>query len=194
MRYVHLQHDCFEIGLYKVTTLRKQDMLLIKQWRNEQMAVLRQAALLTDEDQLRYYADYVKPSISNKNTQIMLFSYFLNDELIGYGGLTNIDWVNKRAEISYLLDTERSSEENQEQYSKDFSTFLRLMLRIAFDELDIHRLYTETFDIRPLHIATLQNTGFLLEGRMKDHVYIDGRYVDSLLHGCIKENTKYAKE
>lgn len=187
MRYIQLAQDLFSEGPYKVTTIRKQDMLVIKQWRNEQMAVLRQANVLADEDQLQYYANIVEPSFSDSKTRIMLFSYFLNDELIGYGGLTNIDWVNQRAEISYLVDTERCSEANQDQYIQDFSSFLGLMQRVAFGELGIHRLYTETFDIRPLHIAALQNNGFLLEGRMKDHVLMDGRYVDSIIHGCIKE-------
>lgn len=187
MRYVHLQQDCYSTGHYKIVALRKQDILLIKQWRNEQMAVLRQSDLLTDEDQLRYYANIVDPSFSDRNTRIMLFSYFYYDELIGYGGLTNIDWINKRAEISYLVNTDRSLEEDRKLYMQDFSTFLKLMQRIAFNELEIHRLYTETFDIRPLHIAILQNNGFCLEGRMRDHVLIDNRYVDSVIHGCIKE-------
>ncbi|GGH33077.1 GNAT family N-acetyltransferase [Paenibacillus segetis] len=187
MKYIHLQQQSYIQGPYRVTSIREQDMLAIKQWRNEQIDVLRQSQLLTNEDQMLYFSHIIMPSFTDQATRIMLFSFLLNEELIGYGGLTNLDWINKRAEISYLLKTERSREANTDQYTADFSAFLSLIQKIAFDDLELNRLYTETFDIRPLHIQILQNNGFLLEGRMKEHVFIHGRFVDSLLHGCIKE-------
>ncbi|GAA0377996.1 GNAT family N-acetyltransferase [Paenibacillus motobuensis] len=193
MSYIHLKQQYYTQGPYKVTSIREEDMLVIKQWRNEQMDVLRQNHLLTDEDQLRYFSNVILPSFSNPTTRIILFSFFWNEELIGYGGLTNIDWMNKRAEISYLVKTDRSKEANIEQYKEDFSTFLRLMRRVAFNDLELNRLYTETFDIRPLHIKILENNGFLYEGRMKEHVLIDGRFIDSLLHGCIKGNFEHVE-
>ena len=193
MSYVHLKQQCYTQGLYRVTSIREEDMLVIKQWRNEQMNILRQNHVLTDEDQLRYFSSVILPSFSNPTTRIILFSFFWNEELIGYGGLTNLDWVNKRAEISYLVKTDRSKEANIEQYKEDFSTFLRLMRRVAFNDLELNRLYTETFDIRPLHIQVLENNGFLYEGRMKEHVLIDGQYIDSILHGCIKGNYEHVE-
>lgn len=193
MSYIHLKQQCYIQGTYKVTSIREEDMLVIKQWRNEQMDVLRQNQVLTDKDQLRYFSNVVLPSYSDPATRIILFSFFLNEELIGYGGLTNLDWINKRAEISYLVKTDRSKEANAGQYTADFSAFLKLMKRIAFNDLELNRLYTETFDIRPLHIQVLQDNGFLYEGRMKEHVFINGRFVDSLLHGCIKEYYEHAE-
>lgn len=188
MKYKRLDSDKYTRGGYQVMAIREQDLLKIKKWRNEQMKVLRQSRTLTDEDQLRYYRQAVAPSFEQESPSIMLFSYFLNGELIGYGGLTNIDWLNDRAEISYLLDTERSSEHNVEQYTNDFSNFLSLMKEVAFTRLNIHRLFTETYDIRPLHVQVLESNGFKFEGRMRDHVKMDGSYVDSLLHACIKES------
>lgn len=192
MNYLHLKKSIYTDGPYKITPIRLADMLHIKQWRNEQIDVLRQSKPISDDEQLRYYSEIIKPSFKNENTRIMLFSYFLNDHLVGYGGLTNLDWVNKRAEISYLIETKRSYEHNGVQYEEDFSSFLRLMKKIAFTELNLNRLYTETFDIRPLHIQTLQDNGFLFEGRMKEHVHLNGQFVDSLLHGCTKEFYKDA--
>lgn len=185
MKYLQLQQDCYSLLEYEIRSLREHEMQAIKQWRNEQMAVLRQSRILTDEDQRSYYHEIVLPSYNVEHPKLMLFSYYYDGRHIGYGGLTNLDWVNRRAEISYLVETERSSEEDVVQYTSDFSTFLNLMKHIAFEELDLHRLFTETFDIRPLHIQILESSGFQFEGRMKEHVRIDDRYVDSLLHGCL---------
>ncbi|WP_216671586.1 GNAT family N-acetyltransferase [Saccharibacillus qingshengii] len=187
MSYKILGHDRYTTDAYSVTALRESHMPFIKQWRNEQMDVLRQNKRLTDEDQKRYYRQVIEPSFIQEQPSLILFAFFLNDELIGYGGLTNLNWEHKRAEISYLLKTERSSEVDTQRYTHDFGAFLTLMKHIAFQELGIHRLFTETYDIRPVHIRVLEENGFRFEGRMYDHVSINGRYVDSLLHGCLEE-------
>ena len=154
-------------------------------WRNEQIDVLRQNRLLTEADQDRYYREVVEPSFSEDRPRIILFSYLRDEDCIGYGGLTNIDWDSRRAEISFLVDTDRTRD--LKVYREDFSVFLRLMKRIAFGALQFNRLFAETFDIRPHHIRILEDNGFRLEGRMRQHVIIRGRPVDSLIHGCLKE-------
>ncbi|MNC80618.1 hypothetical protein D3C75_1334820 [compost metagenome] len=61
------------------------------------------------------------------------------------------------------------------------------MKKVTFDTLQFNRLFTETFDIRPLHISILEKCGFQYEGRMKQHAYVAGALVDSILHGYLKE-------
>ncbi|GKU76809.1 GNAT family N-acetyltransferase [Paenibacillus sp. L3-i20] len=171
---------------YSITPLRSEDVLFIKQWRNEQMDVLRQKKWITDEDQLNYYSKVVVPTFTEEEPRMMLFSYMSNGSLIGYGGLTNIDWDNKRAEISYLVNTNRSYESNKEIYINDFGSFLEIIKYISFHEIGLNRLYTETFNIRELHISILEKHGFKYEGAMRQHVNINGNFVDSLLHGCLR--------
>lgn len=186
MTYSCLQEQQFRLGPYQLTPLRHQDIFDIKKWRNEQMAILRQRELLTDEMQEKYYQKVIVPSFSAEEPQQILFSYLLNERCIGYGGIVYIDWHSKRGEISFLLETHRV--QNPLQYRQDFIPFLQLIKKVAFDELQFHRLYTETFDIRPDHIALLEEMNFAFEGRMKDHVLVKGKFVDSLIHGCIKHD------
>jgi RimJ/RimL family protein N-acetyltransferase len=61
------------------------------------------------------------------------------------------------------------------------------MKKVAYSELNFSRLYTETFDIRSVHIKVLEKNNFLLEGRMKNHIYINNKFVDSLIHGNLKK-------
>lgn len=167
---------------YRLVPIREEDILKIKQWRNEQINILRQKKPLTDEEQMNYYKNVIKPTFSQEHPEQILFSYLHQDRCIGYGGLTHIDWYNQRAEVSFLLETARNHDISQ--FQKEFGIFLEFLKQIAFDDLKLHRLYTETYDIRPYVIQTLEEKGFRFEGRLKNHVKIDGKFVDSVIHGC----------
>lgn len=185
MLYIALKNNEWMLDNYTVLPLREQDIYDIMHWRNSQVDVLRQEKKLTRTDQEAYFQKIVQPGFAQASPGMMLFSFLQNDSCIGYGGLTNMSWTHKRAELSFLLDTERVS--NDAVYKKDFSAFITLMKSILFTDLQFNRLFTETFDIRPLHISILEENGFVLEGRMRQHVLIDGIKTDSLIHGFIKE-------
>jgi hypothetical protein len=185
MGYQCLNKDKFTLSKYSLVTLRREDMPLIKEWRNSQIDVLRQDRILTDEDQINYYNNYVEPGFSQKEPTQILFSFLYENKAIGYGGLTNISRSSYRAKISFLLDPEFVK--NDLLYEEYFSAFLTIIKNIAFDCMKLNRIFTETFDIRPLHISILEKNGFIFEGRMKQHVHINGHFVDSLLHGYLKE-------
>jgi RimJ/RimL family protein N-acetyltransferase len=170
---------------HSIVSLRQADLLSIMRWRNDQIDILRQKAPLTERDQERYYRDAIVPSFHATQPPIVLASYLLNDECIGYGGLTNIDWSARRAELSFLVATSRSRV--IDQYRRDFNTFIELVKILAFDRLQLRRLFTETYDVRPYHIDTLESAGFKLEGRLRDHYMIAGKAVDALFHGLLRE-------
>lgn len=169
-------------GEYSLTPIRERDIFCIKNWRNEQIDVLRQAKPLSDSDQITYYQDVVLPLFSQVRPEQLLFSFLYDGECIGYGGLVHIDWSKKWAEVSFLVDSVRAC--HAEVYKNDFTVFLSLIKYIAFHELRLEKLTGETYDIRSLHISILEANGFVLEKRMKNAREIKGRLVDSLFHGC----------
>lgn len=185
MNYSCLSNQIFSFKDYQVLPLREEDIFEIKNWRNMQIDVLRQNKILTNEDQKNYFDKIILKSFTEENPKIILFSFLQGKICIGYGGLTNIDWLSKRAEISFLLNPENIKK--NEVYEDNFSAFLSLMKMVAFEELKFNRLFTETFNIRPLHISILERNGFKLEGVMKEHVLINGKFTDSLIHGYIKK-------
>lgn len=185
MEYKALKFNLVEYEQYSIVPLREDDIFLIKSWRNAQMEVLRQKQHLTDSGQYLYYQNIIKPLFGQLLPQQILFSYLKRGICIGYGGLTNIDWESKRAEMSFLMDTKRI--EDNELYDSEFSIFITLLKRVIFDDLEFNRLFTETYDIRPIHISVLEKNGFILEGIMKEHVIINNKFVDSLIHGFLKE-------
>lgn len=184
MSYIQLKKSIYSSGNYSVVPFREVDLMKVKQWRNEQIEVLRQPRLLTDDDQIFYYENHIKPSFTDLKTKIILFSFLLEGKCIGYGGLTNINWEDKRVELSFLLNPERVKDKII--YTSDFTHFIELMKAIVFVDLEFNRIFTETYDIRELHVSILEKCGFKLEGRMREHVRINEKFFDSLIHGIIK--------
>lgn len=163
-----------------------QDIEQIRSWRNRQMDVLRQSKKITVEQQRNYYYQHVWPEMALEEPKQLLVSLFHKKNHIGYGGLTPISWEHRRAEIAFLVDDRRANDKIT--YENDFRQFLDLIKKLAFRHLKLNRLYTETYAIRGEHIAILESSGFVLEGRMKAHIYIKNKPVDSLIHGYLSAN------
>lgn len=168
---------------YALVPLRQEDMESIRVWRNDQIDILRQQTPILPEQQQAYFNDVVAPLFQMEHPQQILFSYLLEGNCIGYGGLTYLDWTAKRGEISFLVDTLRSAD--ADCYNRDFRRFLEMMKMISFDVLHLHRIFAETFSFRPHHATILEDAGFQLEGKMREHVFKKGEWVDSYIHGYL---------
>ena len=179
-KYSFLANNKFCLDEYCLVPFMEQEMELIRKWRNEQIDYLRQNKPLTKDEQSKYYHQVIKKSFYEKKPEMILFSFILKNSCIGYGGFVHIDWNLKKAELSFVLNTNRT--EKLETYKKEFSIFLKIILNIGFKQILFHKIFTETFDIRPNTILVLEKTGFVLENRLSSKNYINGSYVDSLFH------------
>lgn len=192
MMYKCLKKNCFKDNQgYQIIPIREADIENIRIWRNAQMEVLRQKIVLTREAQQRYYEKHVWPTFQQEKPSQILFSFFLHEKLIGYGGLTYLDWENSRSEVSFLVDPVRAAD--PVIYPQDFLHFLKLLGQVAFDHLHLHRLLTETFAFRASTLAVLEQCGFKHEGTLREHVYKQDQWVDSMMHGLLAEEWRHAK-
>lgn len=184
IKYISLKQKNFIYGDYILGSIRQKDMEKIRKWRNAQISILRQSVKLLPEDQELYFKNVIKPSFNNKKTHQLLFSIIKNSELIGYGGLVNISWENKRAEMSFLLDDQRAK--NEILYKEDMNNFIYLIKKVIFEEMKFNRMYTETFSFRTFHISILEENGYMKEGILRSHILESGKFYDSIIHGMIK--------
>jgi RimJ/RimL family protein N-acetyltransferase len=157
----------------------------IRRWRNAQIDVLRQTQPLSEHEQLSYYERVIWPSMQLSEPAQILFVLKHRATVLGYGGLVHIAWADRRAELSFLLDPAIARDPGR--YELHFRAHIALMLEVAGSDLGFHRLFTETFDVRPLHVAVLESTGFVREGTLRDHVRIGDDFVNSLIHGYLLE-------
>ena len=176
--YTVLKKQSFSKENFAIVPIRYQDRFKIMQWRNEQMYHLRQAAPLTIEQQENYFINVVSKLFQQENPNQILFSYLKNNECIGYGGLVHINWIDKHAEISFLMNTELEKKE----FHFHWKTFLELIENLAFTELQLHKIYTYAFDIRQHLYKAIEDSGFKKEATLKEHCLFDGAFIDVILH------------
>ncbi len=181
--YVCLKKSSYEYENYELVPIRIDDAELICKWRNEQINFLRQEKPISNEDQKQYFEKVILPIFTQSKPELILFSFLKNSILIGYGGLVNIDWDNKISEVSFLVETNRSK--NSSIYETDFSIFLNLLKKITCNELKFDKLFTETYDIRPVHINILEKNEFKISKKENSKKIIDGKPVDILFHSYI---------
>lgn len=189
MNYRCLKKNCFKDNEgYQIIPVRQQDIENIRIWRNAQMDVLRQKEIITREGQEYYYQNNVWPTFELEKPSQILFSFLLHETCIGYGGFVYLDWENSRSEISFLVDPARASD--PVIYNQDFLHFLKLLFQIAVDHLHLHRLFTETFAFRASTLTVLEKCGFKREGILREHVYKNGQWVNSLMHGLLLQDLR----
>jgi hypothetical protein len=104
--YKALNKQVFAIDEYSIVPIRFEDRYDIMIWRNEQMYHLRQNKHLTHQEQDIYFENVISKLFKTDEPDQILFSFLKNDVCIGYGGLVHINWVDKNAEISFIMGTE----------------------------------------------------------------------------------------
>ncbi len=176
--YRCLKQQRYSQGEYSLVPIRYEDRFAIMKWRNEQIYHLRQSCLLTEDDQQRYFDNVVAKLFDNPRPDQILFSYLENSICIGYGGLVHINWIDRNAEISFIMDTSLESE----HFAEHWSSYLSMLHNVAFDDLCLHKIYTYAFDLRPHLYTMLEANGFTREAALKEHCLFNGEYKDVVIH------------
>lgn len=176
--YKCLKNQRFEYNEFTLIPLRDEDQFSIMKWRNEQIYHLRQAKPLTETDQKNYFDNVVSKLFEQEKPSQLLFSFLKNGECIGYGGLVHINWIDQNAEISFIMNTALE----KDFFEYNWSNYLSLIKKVAFDEINFHKIFTYAFDLRPHLYTMLLKNGFVEEARLKEHCYFEGKFIDVLIH------------
>ena len=177
--YKCLKQQIVTSGEYSLVPIRHEDRYDIMKWRNEQIYHLRQSELLTRNKQDAYFNTTIAPLFNKEKPMQILFSFLYRGDLVGYGGLVHINYVDRNAEISFVIKTDL-----QEKFFEKFWTeYLNLIKQPAFKELKLRKIYTYAFDVRERLYPALENAGFSLDSRMREHCYVGDEYRDVLVHG-----------
>ncbi len=176
--YKCLNNLAFNNGAFSLVPIRDKDKLAILKMRNEQIYHLRQAEPLTVEMQEAYFKNIVSKLFEQEKPSQILFSLLENGEFIGYGGLVHINWIDKNAEVSFIMRTELE----KEKFSYYWENYLKVLEDVAFNDLKLHKIFTYAFDLRPHLYPSLEKVGFKKEAELKEHCFFEGKYLDVVIH------------
>lgn len=178
--YKNINSDSFNNGIYSLVPIRDEDKYDIMNWRNNQLDILRQETVLLIEQQEIYFKTVVDKLFDVEKPKQLLFSFLENNKLIGYGGLVHIDWETKTAEVSFLTETSRNK--NADMFISDWVNYLAILKKVANDYLNFKSIYTYAYDLRPNLYIALQESGFTEIKRHKNHIQIENKKVDVVIH------------
>jgi RimJ/RimL family protein N-acetyltransferase len=103
------------------------------------------------------------------------------DQHIGNIYLRNIDWVARNCELHAFI---ASAEHRGKGYC---STAVRLILKHAFEDLGLVRVYLYVLASNSAAFATYSKCGFVEEGRLRRHALKAGAFEDVLVMGICRE-------
>ncbi|SFN73677.1 GNAT family N-acetyltransferase [Salegentibacter flavus] len=176
--YKSLKNQRFSLGNYSIVPIRKEDRYDIMKWRNEQMYHLRQSELLTKKKQDNYFYTVVADLFEQTQPSQILFSYLEGEKCMGYGGLVHINWIDRNAEISFIMN----SSLEKEFFEFHWINFLKLLEKVAFNEINLHKIYTYAFDLRPRLYNAIEQAGFGFELELKEQCFFQEKYIDVKIH------------
>lgn len=116
-------------------------------------------------------ADRVNFTVKNKR----------NGETIGIACIKDIDRQNGHAEIALGIGEEKNR-------LAGFGVDLMIvLLDIVFYDFGFEKCYTKINDNNALGLKSAFSFGFQAEGKLKNHTFIDGRYVDQWIMAINKK-------
>lgn len=160
----------------QLRAIEESDLSRIRDWRNDEClrSGFREYRLLNMVNQ-RDWLDHI-----SRSREVEMFGIDFFGGLVGVCGLCNINWVNRTAEISLFI----APAHQDKGYALQV---LGLLRQKAFKELNLHRLWAETYSFHPAQIARLEKSGYVHEGILREHVFKRGRYHDSIIQGLVND-------
>ncbi len=104
-----------------------------------------------------------------------------SDELVGVIGLHGVNDKNRRAMLGIAIG-------EKTHWGRGYATQAsRLMVALAFDTLNLHRVWLDVFSDNTRAVRCYEKLGFKRDGVLREHVFRDGAYCDLLLMSILRD-------
>ena len=167
--------------------LKKEYLSHYIKWFNDpsMLQYLGMIRPITLENEEQWYENAIK------NQNAVYFAILLIDEdkdkdkdhLIGNCSV-RIDWRNKLGHIGITI-----GEKNL--WGKGYGTeAMQLLVNYSFQTLNIHKIELQVYDFNTRAIKSYTKLGFKEEGILRKSHYVNGKYVDLIEMGLLKDEWK----
>jgi len=125
--------------------------------------------------------DYIKNAYVTNDKLPLAIIVKQDNKHIGNISLVNIDYINRRSDWGIIIG---EKEYWNKGYSKDASF---LLLKHAFDSLNMHRIYSGTTLENIGGQKLMESMGMIKEGVRRKHIYKNGKYIDIVEYGILRD-------
>ncbi|MDP3940163.1 MAG: GNAT family protein [Deltaproteobacteria bacterium] len=156
--------------------IERKDLRLLRKWKNDSTArrsVGDGTRTFSEEDMERWF-ERTEALIDRDRRWIVVEG----GRPVGFVGLYGIDLTRRHAEIGILLDSGARGRGIGRE-----ATWL--VFDEAFNMLNLHRLYLHVLSDHRIAQKMYKRCGFRDEGRLRQHNFKAGRYVDVIVMGIL---------
>lgn len=152
-------------------------------WLNDQETTLFMGSgrFPSDKEDLK---DYINSYSKSKDGMILGIFLKRSSRHIGNITLHLIDWRNRNAEIGILVGDKKSR-------GKGYATeAITILTGHAFNRLNLRKLYAGMVKGNKGSKAVFEKVGFKVEGTLREHFYLNGKYLDCYRVGLLRREFK----
>jgi RimJ/RimL family protein N-acetyltransferase len=132
----------------------------------------------TLEDLLAVYDKYAGKEQPNR----VDFAIEADGKYIGLCNLRDADLTDRRCELGIAIG-------DHDYWGKGYGReVIGLLLEYAFRHMNLNRVFLTTNSDNERAIRCYRACGFIEEGRLRQHVWIDGHYVDEIVMGVLRDD------
>lgn len=159
--------------------IEEADLPQLMQWRNrpEFRRYFREYRELNATQQRQWFDSKVN---GDPCTRMFAIVSLEDGRLLGAGGLCYIDWVNRTADLSIYIGADDLYIDDR--YAPDAA---RVIVRYGYDELGLHRLWSEIYEFDTAKQRFFDGLGFTLDGRHRQTHWAEGAWHDSLFYSLL---------
>ena len=159
--------------------VEQTDLALLRDWRNQDRLrmLFREYRLLNMLNQMQWFEHISTSKLDD------MFMVLVDGEPVGVCGLTHLNWKDRSAEISYYLG--RNSDAVAD-VSLGIAVYDFLKEK-CFSEYNLNRLWGEAWSFNQGGIMLALQCGFKHEGALRQTVFWDGKYWDSVIVSILAE-------
>jgi RimJ/RimL family protein N-acetyltransferase len=162
--------------------LKEADLQAVHQYASDPEVVRYMSWGPNTEDETR---DFIQRALAGQNEQPRR-NYTLaivvrnEDKLIGGCSINVSNPDNREGWIGYCL--------NRRFWGKGYATeAAKALVDFGFDKLSLHRIFATCDPANVASAHVLEKVGMKSEGRIREHIWINGRWRDSLMYAILEQ-------
>ena len=169
--------------MYKLRELERDDMKQINKWRNDPDLIACLGApyrFINEEVDLDWYDSYMRAR--NNSVRCVIIDTDRESEVLGLISLVGINYINRCGELHIMIG-------NEANCGKGIGTFaVKEMILHAFNNLNLRRIQLGVLETNTRAIRLYEKTGFVKEGIKRKSTYKNGKYINLIMMGLLKED------
>ncbi|MGL4363949.1 MAG: GNAT family N-acetyltransferase [Bacteroidales bacterium] len=127
---------------------------------------------------------FLQGVIHNPNAVMFAICDKITHQHIGNIKIDKFDWIGRTCELGILIG-------DKNYWGKGVGKeACSLVIQYAFHKLNFRKVLLTVYENNPAAIKLYQKLGFVMEGTLRKHIFVEGEYIDKHFMGLFQEEFK----